>query len=64
MRAVLRANGFAKEAHYREAWPAADGTLHDSIGYAILRRDWQSRSVTPVNWLERRGAPNVRENEL
>lgn len=50
MRAAFRRSGYAKEAHYREAWPAADGTLYDSIGYAILRRDWLSGTVTPPRW--------------
>jgi RimJ/RimL family protein N-acetyltransferase len=50
MRAVFRANGFAKEAHYRQAWPGRDGALYDSVGYGILRQDWLSRTVTPVHW--------------
>ncbi|MEU4829900.1 GNAT family N-acetyltransferase [Streptosporangium sp. NPDC023615] len=50
MRAVFRKNGFAKEAHYRDAWPGRDGTLHDGIGYAILRRDWVSGTVTHPDW--------------
>jgi len=50
MRAVLRASGFVKEAHYRQAWPDSQGFLHDAIGYAILRRDWISGSLTPVDW--------------
>ncbi|MCM4076910.1 hypothetical protein [Paractinoplanes hotanensis] len=47
---MFRACGFVKEAHYREAWPGSDGRLHDTIGYGILRRDWLSGSVTPVDW--------------
>jgi RimJ/RimL family protein N-acetyltransferase len=50
MRALFRKLGFAKEAHYRQAWPGAEGVLHDAIGYAILRNDWRSGTVTPVNW--------------
>ncbi|MBL7255081.1 GNAT family N-acetyltransferase [Paractinoplanes lichenicola] len=50
MREVFRANGFAKEAHYREDWPGDDGTLHDTIGYALLRRDWMTGTTTPVRW--------------
>ncbi|MGP3914469.1 GNAT family N-acetyltransferase [Nonomuraea sp. 10N515B] len=50
MRAVFRKSGYAKEAHYREAWPAPDGTRHDAVGYAILRRDWLSGTVTPPDW--------------
>ncbi|MEV1168639.1 GNAT family N-acetyltransferase [Nonomuraea sp. NPDC049784] len=50
MRAVFRKSGYAKESHYREAWPDRDGKLHDSVGYAILRRDWLSGTVTPPDW--------------
>jgi len=54
MRAVFRANAFAKEAHYRQAWPDPDGVLHDTVGYGILRQDWLSRTVTPVHWDDER----------
>jgi RimJ/RimL family protein N-acetyltransferase len=50
MRRVFLRCGYAKEAHYRGAWPAADGTVHDTVGYAILRRDWEVGTVTPVHW--------------
>jgi RimJ/RimL family protein N-acetyltransferase len=50
MRQVFRRAGFVKEAHYREAWPAEDGRLLASVGYGVLRRDWESRTVTPVTW--------------
>ncbi|NBE92952.1 GNAT family N-acetyltransferase [Nonomuraea sp. KC401] len=51
MRAALRRSGYAKEAHYREAWPAPDGgTPHDSVGYAVLRHDWISGTVTLPDW--------------
>ncbi len=50
MRAAFRRNGYAKEAHYRRAWPAPDGTRHDTIGYGILRSDWESGEVTPPDW--------------
>ncbi|GAA3163894.1 GNAT family N-acetyltransferase [Nonomuraea roseoviolacea] len=50
MRAVLRRSGYAKEAHYRQAWPAPDGTRRDAVGYAILRRDWLAGTVTPPDW--------------
>jgi RimJ/RimL family protein N-acetyltransferase len=49
MRAVLRHCGYVKEAHYREAWEGPSGT-YDAVGYAILRQDWQSGSVTPPDW--------------
>jgi RimJ/RimL family protein N-acetyltransferase len=50
MRAVLARCGFAKESHYRDAWPAADGAVYDSVGYAILRRDWLTGEVSPPQW--------------
>lgn len=52
MRSIFRRSGFVLEAHYRQAWPAPDGTLHDSIGYAILRSDWESGTVTAPDWDE------------
>lgn len=56
MRRVLCRAGFVKEAHYREAWPAADGTLHDGVGYAILRRDRERGGVTPPPFDDEGGA--------
>ena len=50
MRRALRRAGYAKEAHYRDAWPARDGGHHDSVGYAVLRRDWATGTVTPPDW--------------
>ncbi|MFI6322415.1 GNAT family N-acetyltransferase [Nonomuraea sp. NPDC050556] len=50
MRAVFRKSGYAKESHYRDAWPGRDGTPYDAVGYAILRRDWESGTVTWPDW--------------
>ncbi|MER5637637.1 GNAT family N-acetyltransferase [Kitasatospora sp. NPDC002227] len=50
MRRAFRRNGYLKEAHHRLAWPAADGSRHDSIGYGVLRRDWAAGEVTPLDW--------------
>lgn len=50
MRRALVSAGFVKEAHYRRAWPDRDGQMHDSVGYAILRTDWESGSRTLVDW--------------
>ena len=50
MRAVLERCGYVKEAHHRRAWPGADGAVHDGIGYAVLRQDWEGGSITPVRW--------------
>jgi RimJ/RimL family protein N-acetyltransferase len=50
MRRAFRRAGFVKEAHYREAWPADDGRRLASIGYGVLRRDWESGGATPLTW--------------
>ena len=50
MRATFRGAGWVKEAFYRDGWPI-DGAGHvSSIGYAVLRRDWESGTTTPVIW--------------
>jgi RimJ/RimL family protein N-acetyltransferase len=46
MRRVFRRCGYVKEAHYRRAWPDASGHRYDSVGYAILRHDWQTGDTT------------------
>jgi hypothetical protein len=28
--------------------PGSDGSMHDSFGYAILRQDWLSGAITPI----------------
>lgn len=50
MRRVFQRCGYVKEAHYRQAWPGADGTFHDAVGYAVLRRDWESGTTTRPDW--------------
>lgn len=50
MRRVFRRCGYVKESHYRKAWPDASGHRHDSVGYAILRHDWQTGDLTPVDF--------------
>lgn len=52
MRKVLENCGFAKEAHYRQAWPLKDGTKVDCVSYAILKSDWKSGESTIVQWLD------------
>ena len=37
-----------KEAHYRDGWPVAGGEPRASVGYAVLRRDHESGTTTPV----------------
>lgn len=46
-RAFLRV-GFVQEAHYRQGWPQQDDTMHDAVGYAVLRQDWETGTTTPV----------------
>ena len=51
MQRVLRASpGWVLEAVYRRSWPDREGTFLDSLGFAILRDDWASGTVTPVVW--------------
>jgi RimJ/RimL family protein N-acetyltransferase len=50
MRRVLVKCGFVKEAHYRRAWPVESGDPRDSIGYGLLREDWQTGDRTMVDW--------------
>lgn len=50
MRRVLEKCGFVKEAHYRQSWPNKENVKVDTVGYGILRSDWQNKSVTHVNW--------------
>ncbi|WP_405787489.1 GNAT family N-acetyltransferase [Streptomyces sp. NBC_01367] len=54
MRRTFRRCGYVQEAHYREGWPSADGTVHDAVGYAILRRDWAAGTTTAPAWDDER----------
>lgn len=48
MRRVLVRAGFVKEAHYRDGWPVEGDEPRASVGYAILRRDHEAGTTTPV----------------
>lgn len=50
MRRVFVRAGWVKEAHYREAWPVEGDRPVASVAYGVLRRDWESGTVTPVPW--------------
>jgi RimJ/RimL family protein N-acetyltransferase/catechol 2,3-dioxygenase-like lactoylglutathione lyase family enzyme len=56
MRRTFRKCGYVKEAHYRRCWPGPDGVYHDSIGYGILRSDWDRGEATPPAWDDEPGA--------
>ena len=42
MERVFLKAGWVKEAHHRRAWRVLGGEPVDTVGYAILRVDWQS----------------------
>ena len=50
MRRTFERAGFVKEAHVRDGWPMPDSQPLASVGYAILRRDWATRTTTPVDF--------------
>lgn len=50
MRRVFTKCLYSKEAHVRKAWRSANGDRFDTIYYGILREDWLSGRITPVNW--------------
>jgi hypothetical protein len=52
MRRTFRTCGYVKEAHYRQAWPAAGGKIYDAVSYAIVRSDWQAGTITPPEWYD------------
>lgn len=52
MRKVFLNCGYEKEGHYRKSWPAENNSMIDTVRYSILRTDWLSGSLTPVNWLD------------
>ncbi|MCD1284548.1 hypothetical protein CV023_01585 [Brevibacterium sp. CCUG 69071] len=39
--AMFERAGWTKEAHYRRAWPTADGHARDTVAYAILCEEWE-----------------------
>ena len=50
MRGALRAAGWVKESHWRQAWPDGAGRRHDAVGYGVLRADHTGARVTAVHW--------------
>jgi RimJ/RimL family protein N-acetyltransferase len=53
MRKVFLSCGYAKEGHLRKSWATEEGKKLDTVIYGILREDWQSKAVTPVDWDDR-----------
>lgn len=48
MRKALTKCGFVKEGYLRDAWENDDGTIMDTLIYAITRSDWENGTVTPI----------------
>jgi RimJ/RimL family protein N-acetyltransferase len=53
MRKVFEKCGYVKEAHHRKSWPGPENVYYDSVGYCILREDWEENKITPVKWHDR-----------
>lgn len=47
MRRVFEKCGFVLEAYHRESWHVENAGYVDSVGYALLRRDWLTGTTTP-----------------
>ena len=41
---ILTKCGYAEFVRYPGSWPGTDGVLHDALGYAISRADWELRT--------------------
>jgi len=52
MRKTLQISGFVKEGYMRKAWENDDGTVMDSVCYAMIRDDWENKTVTPTKMNE------------
>lgn len=50
MRRVFARAGWVQEAYYREGWPVEGSHPVASVAYSVLRRDWESGTVTPLAW--------------
>lgn len=50
MRATFRSAGWVKEAFYRDGWPVEGAAPKATVAYAVLRRDWESDTTTPIVW--------------
>lgn len=50
MQKVFLACNWVKEAHYRQSWPDGHGKFYDALTFAVLKSDWESDTITPVEW--------------
>ncbi|MFD0620495.1 GNAT family N-acetyltransferase [Paenibacillus sp. GCM10027629] len=48
MRKTFQKCGFVKEGYLRHAWENDDGSISDSVCYAIIRCDWENKMITPI----------------
>lgn len=48
MRKTLHKSYFVKEGYLREAWENTDGSVSDMMVYAVIRKDWESKCLTPI----------------
>lgn len=48
MRKTLHMCDFVKEGYLRDAWEHDDGSVSDMMLYAMIRRDWESKSLSPI----------------
>lgn len=52
MRKTLYNCGFVKEGYLRHAWENKDGSVSDSICFAMIRSDWENEVITPIKFNE------------
>ncbi|MEK4628627.1 MAG: GNAT family protein [Solibacillus sp.] len=48
MRKCLMKAGFVKEGYLRNAWENDDGTIHDSVLYAVIFEDWKNKTISDI----------------
>ncbi|OZM58218.1 GNAT family N-acetyltransferase [Lottiidibacillus patelloidae] len=48
MRKTFFKSGYVKEAYHRQSWRQR-GNLYDSVGYAMIREDWENKTKTSIN---------------
>lgn len=50
MRKVFEKCGYVMEAYHRKAWPDQNSVYFDTIGYGIIREDFESNTITAIQW--------------